>query len=73
MLVEIGRVERAREWLVWALANGELSESMVHLEIAFDAHALVQRRLALWMQYDHGLEPHEENPEFVMLLARGKP
>ncbi|MFK7992990.1 MAG: BTAD domain-containing putative transcriptional regulator [Granulosicoccus sp.] len=47
---------------------GELDVALEHLEIAFAAPSLVQRRLALWMRYDHDLEPLRKNRQFKILL-----
>lgn|GEM_PF-3071381 len=47
-------------------------EALERIDGELERHPDNAGALALWTQYDRGLVPHEDNPEFVMLLARGK-
>lgn len=47
---------------------GELDVALDHLEVAFHAPSLVQRRLALWMRHDRDFQPLQSNNRFKSLL-----
>lgn len=47
---------------------GEPEQALEHLEVAFEAPYVVQRRLALWMRYDEDFKPLATHSRFVNLL-----
>jgi len=48
---------------------GDLDVAREHLEVAFDAPLLIQRRLALWMRYDMDFRPLIQSAWFKRLLG----